>query len=115
MWSYGDTFNVVQHCRCGEDEASGRLRTVWFLSCRTPLGCARRFAVKSRFLGPEGARNDKGGDAAERLGAMRGEIFHLQAAWGSNSYDVGVEHNGKLVQSHAVSMACTCSVEVLVL
>src|SRR5437899_11453135 len=33
----------------------------------------------------------------------------------SNSYDVGVEHNGKLVQSHAVSMACTCSVEVLVL
>src|SRR2546425_12612014 len=46
---------------------------------------------------------------------MRGEIFRLQAAWGANSYDVGVEHNGKLVQSHAVSMACTCSVEVLVL
>src|SRR5437588_820717 len=65
-----------------EDEALGGLRTVWFQSCRTPLGCARRFAVKSRFLGPEGARNDKGGDAAERLGAMRGEIFRLQAACG---------------------------------
>jgi len=47
----------------------------------------------------------------ESLGLCEAKSSVSKPHGGSNSYDVGVEHNGKLVQSHAVSMACTCSVE----
>src|SRR5205807_3478329 len=71
------------------------------------FGCARgRFDAKSRFLGPEGARNDKGGDAAERLGAMRGEIFRLQDACGFEQFRRLSRAQLKLVQSSELAMVC---------